>query len=145
MSHATSVGNKRKQTEDRIFFVLSNIVSIVSYPSKKTDQNEVNAIKDLLQCIRSSPYCQKNGFYKTWTFDFSSPQQRGEMVCQNIHFMNKKVSKALRKKPVERIMKNSIVHEAPIARDTLLITYAESIVKQRVKHQMTRCQMIGFR
>ena len=28
MSHATSVGNKQKQTEDRNFFVISNIVSI---------------------------------------------------------------------------------------------------------------------
>ena len=31
-SHATSVGNKRKEIEDRIVFVISNIVSIVSSP-----------------------------------------------------------------------------------------------------------------
>ena len=42
--HAKSVGNKRKQTEDRKTFVISNIVSIVTSPSKKTDQNEVNAV-----------------------------------------------------------------------------------------------------
>ena len=35
LSHAASVGNKRKQTEDRKTFVISNIVSIVSSPSKK--------------------------------------------------------------------------------------------------------------
>ena len=34
-------------------------MSIVSSPSKKTDQNEVNAIQDLLQCSRSSAYCQQ--------------------------------------------------------------------------------------
>ena len=32
LSHATSVGNKQKQTEDRKDFVISNIVSIVSSP-----------------------------------------------------------------------------------------------------------------
>ena len=53
LSHATSIGNKRKQTEDRKRFVISNIVFIVTYQSKKTDHNEVNAIQDLLQCSRS--------------------------------------------------------------------------------------------
>ena len=48
LSHATSIGNKRKQTEDRKTFVVSNIMSIVTYPSKKTDHNEANAIRDLL-------------------------------------------------------------------------------------------------
>ena len=59
LSHATSVGNKRKQIEDRKFSVISNIVSIVTSPSKKTYHNEVNAIQDLLQCSRSSAYCQQ--------------------------------------------------------------------------------------
>ena len=58
-SHATSVGNKQKQTEDRKTFVISNIVSIVTYPSKKTDNNEGNAIRDLLQCSKSSAYRQQ--------------------------------------------------------------------------------------
>ena len=48
LSHATSVGNKRKQTEDRKTFVVYNIVSIVSYQSKKLDQKEVHSIKNLL-------------------------------------------------------------------------------------------------
>ena len=50
LSHAPSVGNKLKQTEDRKKFFISNIVSIVSSPSKIADQNKVNAINDLLQC-----------------------------------------------------------------------------------------------
>ena len=37
-SHATSVGNKLKQTEDKETFVIPNIVSIVSSPSNKSDQ-----------------------------------------------------------------------------------------------------------
>ena len=41
-SHATSIGNKRKQTEDRKTFVISNIVFIVTSPSNKTDRNEVH-------------------------------------------------------------------------------------------------------
>ena len=59
LSHATSIGNKRKQTEDRKTFVISNIVSIVTSQSKKKDHNEVNAIWDLLQCSRSSAYRQQ--------------------------------------------------------------------------------------
>ena len=59
LSRATYVGNKLKQTEDRKTFVVSNIVSIVSSTSKKTDQNEVDAIQDLLQCSRSSAYRQQ--------------------------------------------------------------------------------------
>ena len=42
LSHATSIENKGKQTKDRKTFFISNIVSIVTYPSKKTDHNEVN-------------------------------------------------------------------------------------------------------
>ena len=63
------------------------------------------------------------------------------MVYQNIHFINKKVSKALRKKPVERIMKNSNVRESPTACDTLLITYAESGVKRRVQKPLLEFSM----
>ena len=63
LSHATSVGNKRKQTEDRKPFVISNIVSIVTSPSKKTDHNEVHTIQDLLQCSRSSAYRQQSTDY----------------------------------------------------------------------------------
>ena len=62
ISHATSVSNKQKQTEDIKTFVISSIVSILSSPSGKTDQNEVHAIKDLLQCSRSSAYQQKKSF-----------------------------------------------------------------------------------
>ena len=59
LSHATSVGNKLKQTEDRNFFVVSNIVSILSSTSNKADKNKVHTIKDLIQCSMSSEYCQK--------------------------------------------------------------------------------------
>ena len=52
-----SVINENKQKKE-IFFI-SNIVSIVSSPSKKAGQNEVNAIKDLLQCSMSSAYHKK--------------------------------------------------------------------------------------
>ena len=56
MSCKTSVSNKQKQTEDRKSFVVSNIVSIVSSPSNKADQNEFYSIKDLLQCNMSIAY-----------------------------------------------------------------------------------------
>ena len=39
LSHATSVGNKQKQTEDRRNVFISNIVYIVSSTPKKADKN----------------------------------------------------------------------------------------------------------
>ena len=56
LSHAISVGEKLKQTEDRKIVVVSNIVSIVSSPLKISDLKKVHAIKDLLQCIISSSF-----------------------------------------------------------------------------------------
>ena len=72
MSHATYVGNKRKQTEDRKTFVIFNIVSIVSSPSKKTDQIEVILIQDLLQCSISSAYYQQK----------RASKKRGHLIAQ---------------------------------------------------------------
>ena len=46
------------------------------------------------------------------------------MVYQIMHCLEKNVTKALKQKLVEWIMKNSNVSESPIARDILLITYA---------------------
>ena len=53
MQHQSEI-NKNKPKID--FFVVSNIASIVSSPSKKADKNEVHAIKDLLQWSISSAY-----------------------------------------------------------------------------------------
>ena len=127
LSHATSVGNKRKQTEDRKTFFMSNIVSIVTSTSKKTDQNEVNAIWDLLQCSRSSAYRQQR----------TASTKRGHLIAQVKNtsvkcsikpriVRTKKISKALRKETVDWIMKNSNVHQSPITRDTSLITDADT-------------------
>ena len=54
---------------------------------------------------------------------------------------NKKISKALKQKVVEWIMKNSNVRESPIAKDNLLITDAESGVKRRVPKLLLECSM----
>ena len=43
----------------------------MSYPSKKEDQNEVQAIKDLIQCSRSSAYRQKK-----------ASKKRGHLIAQ---------------------------------------------------------------
>ena len=63
------------------------------------------------------------------------------MVYQTMHFSNKKVSKALKQKLVEWIMKNSNALEYQIARDILLITDAESRVKHRVPKLLMECSM----
>ena len=76
-----------------------------------------------------------------WTFDCSSPQYIGEMVYQTMHCLKKKIIKALRKKLVEWIMKNSNMRESPIACDTLLITDVESGVKLRVPKLLLECSI----
>ena len=63
------------------------------------------------------------------------------MVYQTMHFLNKKVSKALRQKLVQYKMKNSNVREYPIACDTLLITDAEYGVTRRVPKPVLQCCM----
>ena len=63
---------EEKKTEDIKAFVISNIVSIVTSPSKKTDHNEVNAIQDLLQCSRSSAYRQRR----------TASTKRGHLIAQ---------------------------------------------------------------
>ena len=131
LSHATSVGNKRKQTEDRNVFVISNIVSIVTSQTKKTDHNEVYTIRDLLQCSRLSAYRQRR----------TASTKRGHMIAQvkntSVKWSIKPCivrtkSKALRKEAVDWITKNSNVRQSPITRDNLLIADADTKVKRRV-------------
>ena len=142
LSHATSIGNKQKQTEDRIVFVISNIVSIVSSPSKKTDYNEVNEIKNLLQSSRSSAYRQQR----------KASTKRGHLISQVKNtsvkwsikpciVRTKNISKALIKERVDWIMKNYNVRQSPITRDTLLIADADTKVKRRVPKLLLECYM----
>ena len=56
----------------------------------------------------------------------------------------KQVTKALRQKWVEWIMKYSKARESPIVRDTLLITDAEYEVKRRVPKLLQECSMWQF-
>ena len=53
----------------------------------------------------------------------------------------KKLSRHRDRKLAERIIKNSDVHESPISHDTLIITDAESGVKQRVPKVLLECSM----
>ena len=145
MSHATSVGNKQKQTEDRKTFVISNIASIVSSPSKKTYKNKVMEIQDLLKCSISSAYCQPK----------RATTKPGHLIAQvkNISVKwsikprivgTKKISKALRKETVDWINKNSKKCESPITSDTLLIADADTRVKRRVPKVLLECSMRQF-
>ena len=116
-------------------------MSIVSSPSKKTDKNEVNVIRDLLQYSRSSAYCQqkrastKRGYLIT--------QVKNTAVKWSIKpciVITKKVSKAFRQEVVDWIMKNSNVRQSPISCDTLIIADADSKVKRRVPNSYWNIQ-----
>ena len=130
LSHATYVGNKQKQGEDKkisypILCPLCHLHQIKQIKTKFTQLRIYLNVAGQVNIV-------KKGFYKTWTFDRSSRKYRGLMVYQTMHCSNKKVCKELRQKLVDWIMKKSNVRESPIARDTLLITDAESGVKRRV-------------
>ena len=79
---------------------------IVTYPSKKTDHNEFNAIQDLPQCSRSSAYRQQR----------KASTKRGHLIAQFKYtsvkwsikpriVRTKKIIKALRKETVDWIIK----------------------------------------
>ena len=108
-------------------------MSIVTYPSKKTDHNEVIAILDLLQCSILSAYRQQR----------KASTKRGHLIAKVKNtsvkwsikpciVRTKKIIKALRQEIVDWIMKNSNVCQYPITLDTLLIADVDTKVKRRV-------------
>ena len=79
----------------------------MSFPSKKTDQNEVNETQDLFQCSKSSAYCQQK----------RSSTKRGHLISQVKNtavkwyikpciVKTKNVSKALIQEVVEEVINN---------------------------------------
>ena len=105
----------------------------MTYPTKKTDHNEVHRIRDLLQCIRSSAYRQQK----------TASTKRGHLIAQVKNtsvkwsikpriVRTKKICKALKKETVDWIMKNSNARQSPRTCDTLPITDADTKVKRRV-------------
>ena len=115
-------------------------MSIVSYPSKKADK-KVHAIKDLLQCIMSSAYCQKKASTKLGHLISQVQNTEVKWSIKTCIVRRKQFIKASRQKLVEWIMKNSNVRESPIACDTLLITDSESEVKRGVPKILLECSM----
>ena len=116
-------------------------MSIVSSPSDKAEQNKVNAIKYLLQCIRSSAYCQKKASTKRGHLIAQVKNTAVKWSIKTCIFRTKKVSKALRYELVHSIMKYSNVFQSPITRDTSLIADADSKVKCRVPKLLLECTM----
>ena len=133
-----------KKTEDKKTFVVSNIVSTFHLHQRRQIKTKFMQLRIYFN-VAGQVHIFKKSFYKTWTFDCSSPQYSGEMVYQIMHCSKKNISKALRQKLVEWIMKNSNVCESPIAHDTLLITDAESRVKRRVPKLLLECFMRQLR
>ena len=109
-------------------------------PSKKTDQNEVNAIRDLLQCRRSSAYRQqKRASKKRGHFIAQVKNTSVKWSIKPCIVRIKKISKALRQEIVDWIMKNSNVCQSTITRDTLLIADADTKVKHSVPKLLLEC------
>ena len=105
----------------------------MSSPSKKSDQNEVHAIKDLLQCSMSSAYRrEKKASTKLVNFIAKVHDIEVKWSTKPCIVQTKKDSKVLRQKLVQWIMKNSNVCESQISSGTLLIRDTESGVKRRV-------------
>ena len=115
------------------------IEKILSYPilcplfhihQRKQIKTKSTQLSNLLQCRMSSAYRQgKKASTKRGHFISQVHNTEVKWSIKPCIVRTKKVSKALRQKLVEWIMKNSNVCESPIARDTLLITDEESGVK----------------
>ena len=82
---------------------------------------------------------EEKGFYKTWTFDFSNPQYRGEMVYQTMHCLNIIFQQGIDTEISGVDNEKSNVRESPISRDTLIITDAKYGVKRRVPKILLGC------
>ena len=114
----------------------------MSSPSKKTDQNEVNAIHDFFQCSRPSAYRQQKK--ASTRLGHLIAQVKNTAVKWSIKrciVITKKVSKALRQEIVDWITKKSNVRQSTITRDTLLITDEDSKEKRRVLKLLLECSM----
>ena len=129
--------NRRQKVFCHIQYCVHCDISI-----KKTNYNEVNAIRDLLQCSRSSAYLQqrkastKSGHLIT--------QVKNTSVKWSIKpciFITKKISKVLRQEIVDWIMKNSNVCQSQITLGTLLIADADTKVKRKVPKRLSECSM----
>ena len=140
MQHLLEINENKQKTEKLLSYpILCPLCHIHQRKQIKTKFIQLSIYFNLVGQV----HIVKKGFYKTWTFDRSSPQCSGEMVYQTMHCLKKK-TKAWRQKLVECIMKNSNVRESPIARDTLLIKDAESRVKRRVPKLLLECSMQQF-
>ena len=129
--------NRRKKHFCHIQYCFHCVISI-----KKTDQNEVNAFRDLLPYNRSSAYCQQK----------TASTKCGHLIAQVKNTLMKwsikpcivrtrKVSKSLTQEIVDWIMKISNVRQSPMTCDTLLIAYADSKVKRRVPKLLLGCSI----
>ena len=138
MKHQLVINYNKQKTE--IFLSYSILCPLCHLQQIKRSKTKFTQLRINVN-VAGQVYIVKKGFYKTWKFDRSSPQYSGEMVYQTINSLNEKVSKALRHKLFECIMKDSNVRESPISRDTLLITDVESGVKRRVPKLLLECSM----
>ena len=94
-----------------------------------------------VKCILS----KKKGFYKTfWKLISQVDNTEVKWSTKPCIVQTKIFIKALIQKLVEWILKNSNVRESPISCDTLLITDAESGLKQRVPKLLLEYSMRQF-
>ena len=114
----------------------------MTFPSKKTDHNEVHTIRDLLQCRRSSAYRQqKRASKKRGHFIAQVKNTAVKWSIKPCIVRTRKISKALRQEIVDWIMKTSNVRQSPITCDTLLIADVDSNVKHRLPKLLLECSM----
>jgi hypothetical protein len=142
---ATSIGSKRKQTDDRQSFVNVSILSVLNSsnsPSKNKNKHEVHGVQQLLQCSMSTAYRRRKAL----------STKRAHLIAESTNtdvkwsvkpraIRVKKVSKELRARLVQWILKNPNVRQSPITRDTLLIKDVETGVKRRVPKLLLECSM----
>ena len=139
VQHQSLINKKKQKTETflsyPIYFPLCNIHQRKQIKMKFTQLRiyfnvvcQVNIVKNKASKERGHLISKVHNTEVKWS-------------TKSFIFRTKKVSKELRQNLVGWIMKNSNVHESPIACDTLLITDAESGVKWIVPKIFLKCSM----
>jgi hypothetical protein len=145
LQFATSNGSKRKQTDDRQSFVNVSILSVLNSsnsPSKNKDKHEVHGVQQLLQCSISTAYRRRKALSTKRAHliaESTNTDVKWSIKPRGVRI--KKVSKDLRARLVEWILKNPNVRQSPITRDTLIIKDVETGVKRSVPKLLLECSM----
>jgi hypothetical protein len=146
IADATSVGDKRKLSEDKITFITTSLVVGVHSPSKiiskKESKQELEIIRSIYNCSLPTAYTKRRALVsKRGKLKSNINNKDVKWSVKPCIVRTKKVSDKLRLELTKWILKNANVRQSPIARDTLLIRDTLTQESRRVPKLLLECSM----